>query len=205
MLPNWHEDRDHFRAPRAVTAETSRVFDSEELPDPLPDGFQSWMPRWLETFEEHLDVTRASHSVNRSRVTAWRHKKKCDWFRERWEEILNVKVIDYARASFARRAIEGTQNPIFREVERAVTNEAGEPVIVDGKPLRVKQWEVIGYETIHETGLAKMFAERRLPEYAPTATGEEQGKSGVLLVPAATFHELLKRVADAESNKSESE
>ena len=131
-------------------------------------GFQEWMPHFLEQYEELLDITQSAKVVGVSRVTVWRHLRKCPWFKREWDAITHEHVLEPLRASIIQRAINGTEQP--------------------------NGW------IAHETALTKMMAERRLPEYAPNATGEEQAKSGVMLVPTATFEELLRRAA----NKSQS-
>lgn len=140
------------------------------------------MPRFLDLLEETLDVRATSKACNVSHQSAYRGRKRCLWFRERWDEIISTGILEPARAEIARRAIWGTPNAVMREVE--IRDERGKVI--------GREWQQVATEIIYETALTKMFAERRLPEYKPDASAAE-GVAGVLMVPVEAWRDMVAR------------
>lgn len=176
--------------------------DSELNPDwriRKEDGGRPWMPRFIELLEETVDIKATAKACNIGLTTAYRGRQRCEWFQKEWDRIITTGVLEPARAEIVRRSIWGTPKPVIREVEVLARNDDG-TVALDGKgqPIRTKEWQTIGFEIEYETALTKMFAERRLPEYAPQV-GATDGKSGVLLVgDRLTVDEFKKLVADSK-------
>lgn len=147
------------------------------------DGASVWMAPFFEALEQVTDVQAAAVAARIDRTTAYAARKRCKWFADRWDEIVHTGVLAPARASFARRAIHGSPRAIWKEVEVLARNGDGSVALDgDGKPIRTKEWQAIAEETIYETNLSVMWAQRRLDEFKDIQTSE----------PAAEFASKLR-------------
>lgn len=83
-------------------------------------GFYEWSPVFLEALTHVPNVSRAAREAGISRPTAYRHRNSNDAFRSAWDNAIQVGV-DRLEEEMWRRAVEGTDKPVFYEGKSVAT------------------------------------------------------------------------------------